>query len=320
MPPNVTGAFPCDKIARVDALLARLAAWLSRRARGVALVWLAIIAGGAWFSLHQTDHLQGGGWQVPGSQAVRANDLLTRFNGFSVSGLAVAVTAPQSSVKTGTARVDQQRYLASLCCAPPKSLTEAFGPPPAALLRKIYNQVTNPGFLAREVAAAQPPGPSNRVFASGKTLSNLCADVIPFQAAQANALLADLPAEWQRMGRNEDNVEPINPFSCRVWNVERSDARQRDPIVSSIPAIVFVDEWDHIIWPGEGRQIAKSLRRARLYEIPGLDHLALLNFGALDISCPRSIVTAFLAAPNKAPDGRCVRSMSKAPLVLRRGS
>jgi hypothetical protein len=302
----------------VDALLGRLAAWLSRRARAVAITWLVIIVGGAWFALHQTDHLQGGGWQVPGSQAVRANDLLTRFNGFSVSGLAVAVTAPQSDVTTRTARIDQQRYLASLCCAPPKSLSEAFGAPPAALLHKIYNEVANPGFLGREVASAQPPGPSNRVFASGKTLSNLCADVIPFQDAQASALLADLPAEWQRLGRNEDNVEPINRFGCSVWNVERSSPRQRDPVVSSIPTIVFVDEWDHIIWPGEGRQIAESLRNARLYEIPGLDHLALLNFGALDVSCPRSIVTAFLATPSKAPDGRCVRSMSKAPLVLRR--
>jgi hypothetical protein len=304
----------------VDALLARLAAWLSRRARAVALVWLAIIAGGAWFSLHQTDHLQGGGWQVPGSQAVRANDLLTRFNGFSVSGLAVAVTAPESDVTIGRARVDQQRYLASLCCAPPKSLTEAFGIPPAALLRKIYNEVADPGFLARELASAQPPGPSNKVFASGKTLSNLCADVIPFQDAQANALLADLPAEWQRLGRNDDNVEPINRYGCQVWNVKRSNVSQRDPVVSSIPTIVFVDEWDHIIWPGEGHQIAKSLRNARLYEIPGLDHLALLNFGALDVSCPRSIVSAFLAAPNKAPDGRCVRSMRNAPLVPRRGA
>jgi RND superfamily putative drug exporter len=37
-------------------------------------IWLALLAGGAWFSLHQNDHLSGGGWEVPGSPSLRVTD------------------------------------------------------------------------------------------------------------------------------------------------------------------------------------------------------------------------------------------------------
>jgi pimeloyl-ACP methyl ester carboxylesterase len=298
----------------VDALLVRLSRWISRRAKLVAAVWLAIIAGGAWFAIHQQDHLTGGGWEVPGSQALRANDLIASFNGYSVAGLVVVVSTPQKPRRV-RAVVDQKRFLAGLCCAPPKTLAEAFGVPPSALLTKMDNEISNPGFLQRELANAQPPGPSNDFFAMGKTLSNLCADVIPFQSAQARRLVEGLPPEWQALARDEDALQPINRFACEVWRVPRSSPRQRDPVVSSVPTLILVSEWDHVIWPGEGRQIAKSLSNVHIYELPGLDHNALLNLRAQDISCPRTIVTSFLGRPSAAPKAGCIASMAEPPLA-----
>jgi uncharacterized membrane protein YdfJ with MMPL/SSD domain len=63
----------------VERSLARLAGAMSRRRRAVVAGWLVVLAAGAWFSLHQSDHLSGGGWEVPGSPSVRVVDALRRF-------------------------------------------------------------------------------------------------------------------------------------------------------------------------------------------------------------------------------------------------
>jgi RND superfamily putative drug exporter len=58
----------------IERFLAGLATTVSRRRRAVVLVWLSLIAAGGWFSLHQNDHLSGGGWEVPGSASIRVAD------------------------------------------------------------------------------------------------------------------------------------------------------------------------------------------------------------------------------------------------------
>ena len=41
-------------------------------------VWIALLAAGGWFSLHQSDHLSGGGWEVPGSPSLRVADAVQK--------------------------------------------------------------------------------------------------------------------------------------------------------------------------------------------------------------------------------------------------
>src|SRR5437763_1730777 len=60
----------------VERSLGRLAALVSRRRRAIFAAWVVLLAAGGWFSLHQADHLSGGGWEVPGSPSLQvANDL-----------------------------------------------------------------------------------------------------------------------------------------------------------------------------------------------------------------------------------------------------
>src|SRR5919109_2321075 len=73
-------------------LLARLAEAASRRRRLVIGVWLALLVGVSWFSLHQSDRLSGGGWDVPGSSSVRVSDELDTFPSFSSPALSILVT------------------------------------------------------------------------------------------------------------------------------------------------------------------------------------------------------------------------------------
>jgi RND superfamily putative drug exporter len=60
----------------VERSLARLAGVAARRRRAIVCVWVALLAGGGWFSLHQSDHLSGGGWEVPGSPSIRVADAI----------------------------------------------------------------------------------------------------------------------------------------------------------------------------------------------------------------------------------------------------
>jgi uncharacterized membrane protein YdfJ with MMPL/SSD domain len=78
--------------------LARLADTVSRRRRAVVAVWLALLAGGGWFSLHQSAHLSGGGWEVPGSASVRVVDQLDDFPGAKPPAFTIFVTGAPAAV------------------------------------------------------------------------------------------------------------------------------------------------------------------------------------------------------------------------------
>jgi uncharacterized membrane protein YdfJ with MMPL/SSD domain len=78
----------------VEGFLHRLAGLASAHRWAVVAAWLALVAASGWFSLHQTDRLTGGGWDVPGSQSVRTSDLIDRFPAFDGVRLAILVQAP----------------------------------------------------------------------------------------------------------------------------------------------------------------------------------------------------------------------------------
>ena len=67
-------------------------------------VWLVLLAAGGWFSLHQNDHLSGGGWEVPGSQSIRVARALDAFPGITPPAFTVLVT--------GATNADVRRRLA----------------------------------------------------------------------------------------------------------------------------------------------------------------------------------------------------------------
>jgi len=295
------------------ALLARLATSMNQHKRVVLGVWLVLIVGSLWFALHQQDHLQGGGWEVPGSQAKRANELLRSFNGYSVAGLAVVVDAPIAGNKKTSVSGDRYRML--ICCAPTTTLFGAFGSNQADIAAKIARD-GSPDALALGMAYAQPPGNTNSLFATGKTLSNLCADVIQLEKpSEIEAVAASVPPAWRALVRNAETTAPVTAAACKVWGVPPSPRSTRAPVRSSIPTIVLTGEYDQVIYPGEGRDIAKALRNARLYSFPGLSHITMLNFRAQDTSCPRKIAVTFLDRPGAFPASGCIASMREASLA-----
>ena len=74
--------------------LVRLVELVASHRRLVVSAWLCLLAGSAYFALHQADRLSSSGWDIPGSQSTRASKLLDDFPGFATAGYFVFVRGP----------------------------------------------------------------------------------------------------------------------------------------------------------------------------------------------------------------------------------
>jgi RND superfamily putative drug exporter len=77
----------------------RLAAVLGRRRRWVVAIWVAIVVCALPFAKHQTDHLTGGGFDVPGSQSLAVSEALQKDFGAKADGIMVALKAAPDSTR-----------------------------------------------------------------------------------------------------------------------------------------------------------------------------------------------------------------------------
>jgi uncharacterized membrane protein YdfJ with MMPL/SSD domain len=73
--------------------MVQLAGFLARRRRWVLLVWAVAVVVALPFASHQTDHLTGGGFDVPGSQSKAVSDALQTDFGANADGIVVMLKA-----------------------------------------------------------------------------------------------------------------------------------------------------------------------------------------------------------------------------------
>ncbi len=66
--------------------------------------WCALILALGWFSVHQSDRLSSGGFEIPGSQAARAEAALRAFPGYSSAAYVVLVTGASRAEVEARAR------------------------------------------------------------------------------------------------------------------------------------------------------------------------------------------------------------------------
>jgi len=78
-------------------LMVQLARFLGRRRRWVLLAWVAIVAVALPLASHQTDHLTGGGFDVPGSESKSVNDSIERSFGDRTGQIAVLLKAGEGA-------------------------------------------------------------------------------------------------------------------------------------------------------------------------------------------------------------------------------
>jgi uncharacterized membrane protein YdfJ with MMPL/SSD domain len=88
----------------------RLAAVLGRRRRWVVAAWVAILLCALPFAAKQTDHLTGGGFDVPGSQSMAVSEALQRDFGSESNGVSVALKSePDAAPAAAAAAVSRVR-------------------------------------------------------------------------------------------------------------------------------------------------------------------------------------------------------------------
>jgi uncharacterized membrane protein YdfJ with MMPL/SSD domain len=89
----------------------RFAGILGRRRRWVVAAWVVIVACALPFASHQTDHLTGGGFDVPGSQSKAVSEALQNDFGSQSNGISVALkAAPDASPANRVAAVARIRH------------------------------------------------------------------------------------------------------------------------------------------------------------------------------------------------------------------
>jgi len=86
----------------------------------------------------------------------------------------------------------------------------------------------------------------------------------------------------------------------RVWKIRL----RNEPVVSDVPALVMVGEFDPITPPAWAERAAETLSHGYFFEYPGVEHGASASPG-----CPRQMMIAFLDDPTAVPDNACIADM-----------
>jgi uncharacterized membrane protein YdfJ with MMPL/SSD domain len=91
--------------------MARLAGFLGRRRRWVLAAWIAVVAVALPIASHQTDHLTGGGFDVPGTQSKAVSDSLEKDFSDKTGGIAILLQAEEGAGRAArVAAVDRARH------------------------------------------------------------------------------------------------------------------------------------------------------------------------------------------------------------------
>jgi uncharacterized membrane protein YdfJ with MMPL/SSD domain len=91
--------------------MVRLAGFLGRRRRWVLAAWIAVVAVALPIASHQTDHLTGGGFDVPGTQSKAVSDSLEKDFSDKTGGIGVLLQAEDGAGRAArVAAVDRVRH------------------------------------------------------------------------------------------------------------------------------------------------------------------------------------------------------------------
>jgi uncharacterized membrane protein YdfJ with MMPL/SSD domain len=164
----------------------RLAGVLGRRRRWVLAIWVAIVVAALPFAARQTEHLTGGGFDVPGSQSLAVSQALQKDFGAKADGIMVALKAtPVSSRVDRAAAVDRVRQEVA-------TIDEVTLPPAAAAQGR--RQLQRSGFALLPLRSDQS---SDELIDSATTLRE---DLDPGTAAAGvTPYLIGQPTIWAGM-------------------------------------------------------------------------------------------------------------------------
>jgi len=191
----------------------RLAGFLGRRRRWVVGAWVAIVLCALPFAAKQTDHLTGGGFDVPGSQSMVVSEALQNEFGSQSNGISVALKAVP-----GTGAAESAAAIGRVRCEVAGLDGVTLSPVTA---RQARRQLQHTGFALLQLSSDRSP---DQLIDSASTLRE---DLAP--------------------GTAEGGVTPYLVGQPTIWagmqEISKKDLSQAEasgfPIVALILLIVF---------------------------------------------------------------------------------
>ncbi len=104
----------------------------------------------------------------------------------------------------------------------------------------------------------------------------------------------------------------VNQYdTCQIWQAGAAAPSEDAAVVSDIPTLILVGEYDPATPPEWGVLTKETLSNAHLFEIPGRGHS--LTSG---LTCSTQMMTAFFNDPAGAPDSSCIADLPEMQFVL----
>jgi pimeloyl-ACP methyl ester carboxylesterase len=155
----------------------------------------------------------------------------------------------------------------------------------------------------QDVAMALGTEPDQRSFSNGMGFAVNCAEDVAFSSLDdAETALADSP--YPQLASFPMAVNKQSLLSCLSYPTAL-DPSVAEPVVSDIPALVFVGHLDvetPISW---GRDVATRLSRSTVVAWENQGHIAAAHDQQL---CAGGIAAGFLDDPSRDPDLTCAQS------------
>jgi pimeloyl-ACP methyl ester carboxylesterase len=181
-----------------------------------------------------------------------------------------------------------------------------YGRDKASKIPLIVHEAANGNFVP---FLRQAIGPSiTDIIADGMYLCVTCAEDVPFiDQAEATKLNADNPFGNYRI------VQQTR--ACGIWPRSDIPADFREPVRSSVPALIFSGNFDPVTPPQRGEEVARYLSNSRHVIVPqaahGID-------GVTNVDCLDKIILEFIEkADAKDLDVSCVERMHPAPFAMK---
>jgi pimeloyl-ACP methyl ester carboxylesterase len=141
------------------------------------------------------------------------------------------------------------------------------------------------------------------IISAGVFYSLACREEVPFDSYEnAVALAADLPPS---IADHYLFLFAVWQFSlCEAWGIEPGDPVVNEAVVSDVPALILMGQFDPITPPEYGQLTAENLSNSFFYEFPNEGHEVMMGH-----QCALGIGLQFLNDPAAEPDASCIEGL-----------
>ncbi len=145
----------------------------------------------------------------------------------------------------------------------------------------------------------------DRTDSEGMYHSVICRDEFAFgDYDEAERLaLAEIPVELQEaLFSTTAQIFEV----CDIWGAGQADPIENEAVVSDLPTLILVGEYDPATPPAWGRLTAETLSQAYYFEFPGAGHSLLSSE-----DCAIELADDFFADPTVEPDRSCLEALGE---------